>query len=64
MSVKVEIRIDKEGQAHFDVIGGSGADCTELTRAFEEALGTKISTQHKPEYFLDLEDLEQEIYEE
>ena len=64
MSAKIKIRIDSEGQAHFDVEGGSGIDCESLTRAFEEALGSKINTQYKPEYFCELEDLEQEIYED
>ena len=59
MSTKIEFRIDKNGKVHIDVEGVEGASCEDITRSFEVALGTTEETQRKPEYYVELDTLEQ-----
>ena len=65
MSTRVEIRIDKEGKTHIEVFGMEGQGCEDITRLLQEALGGQVEdVQQKPEYFVELEGIEQEMYEE
>ena len=62
MSRIIEIRIDKEGKTHLDVQGVEDATCEDLTKVFEDALGTKVETERKPAYFSEIEGIK--LYEE
>ena len=59
----IQIKIDKLGNASLDVSGTTGVNCEQLTKAFEEALGTKVESQLKPEYYVELEDMQIKVNE-
>ncbi len=61
---RIEIKIDAKGNAILDVIQANGVDCQALTRAFEEALGTKVDSQVKPDYEVQLDGLTNTVHEE
>ncbi len=48
---KVEYRIGKDGKITENVIGASGAGCTETTSGIEDALGEVESQELLPEYY-------------
>jgi len=61
---KITVTI-KNGKAHFDVDGVEGQGCEALTQAFIDALGGDIEdVQRKPEYYVELDHMEQHLYEE
>lgn len=65
MTGQIHFRIDKDGNVHMDVEGVQDASCEQLTRAFEDALGGDIDeVQRKPEYYVELDHMEQHLYEE
>ena len=65
MENKIHFRIDRTGQVHIDVDDTVvGADCETITRKFEEALGVKIDTNLKPQYYEILDNLKIEVNEE
>jgi hypothetical protein len=49
MAATIKFRIDKNGDVHIDVDGVHDMSCAELTKKFEERLGTKVDVQIKPE---------------
>jgi hypothetical protein len=53
----------KKGKATFEVNGVQGQGCEQLTAALEEALGTKEDIQRKPEYYVELDEMHQKLYE-
>ena len=55
MGNKIQFRIKKDGGVENDVQGATGQACEDLTRAFEEALGTVDSKTLKPEYYVELD---------
>ena len=55
-------KISKEGIVSEEVSGAEGMKCEEITLAFERALGTVEDCQRKPNYYVELEHIEQ--YEE
>jgi hypothetical protein len=55
--------ISPTGTIHIEVDGVVGAACEDLTRAYENALGTRVSLQEKPAYYEELDHIEQKIYE-
>ncbi len=57
---QIQFRISKSGDVNLEVSGTSGINCEQLTRAFEDALGTKVDSQQKPEYFVQLDGIEQQ----
>jgi hypothetical protein len=63
MAGTIEIRI-KKGQIHMDVEGVHDATCADITKVLEQALGVVEDVQRKPEYYVELDNLEQKIYEE
>jgi imidazoleglycerol phosphate dehydratase HisB len=61
----IRFRIDKKGEVHIDVEGVADATCEQLTKAFESALGGEISdVQRKPNYYVELDELTQSLYED
>lgn len=49
---KITITIDQEGNSEIDVQGYTGSQCTEVTKAIEQALGTVVEREKKPEFHL------------
>ncbi len=52
---KIKFRIKKDGGVEIDVQGATGQACEDLTRPFEEALGTVDEKRVKPEYYVELD---------
>ena len=59
---EIIVRI-KKGKTTFEVNGVEGQSCEALTAALEAAVGNKEDVQRKPEYFVELDELTQKIYE-
>ena len=53
----------KKGKTTFEVNGVEGAGCEELTRELQNAVGSTEDINRKPNYFIQLDDLTQKIYE-
>ena len=53
MAVKQELQISitPEGEVKIEVKGVKGADCTEVTKEIEEALGVVTDRQYTGEYY-------------
>jgi len=53
MAVKqeLEISITPEGEVKIEVKGVKGADCLEVTKDIEEALGVVKNREHTSEYY-------------
>ena len=50
MAMEIECEI-KDGQIKFDVKGGSGKSCTDITKDLENALGKVVDKKHKTEFY-------------
>lgn len=46
----IAVIVSNEGTITIDAIGFRGADCEQATKFLEEALGTKVHGDRKPEY--------------
>lgn len=53
----------KNGKIDMEVLGVSDASCSDLTQALSSALGTVEDVQHKPEFYVELDGIKQEIHE-
>lgn len=53
----IEVKI-KDGKIAIEVSGVEDASCAELTKTLQEQLGTTTDVQEKPEYFVELEDMQ------
>lgn len=49
---QIVFEIDPEGRVKIDAVGFEGSDCEEATRAVEQALGTPVDREMKPEAFV------------
>lgn len=64
MAGRIQFRIDAKGDVHMDVEGVEDASCEQLTAAFEAELGGDIvEVQRKPEYYVELDGVENHQYE-
>lgn len=61
---KISFVISKVGDVKLEVSNVKGMDCEELTKCFEQALGTKVKIDYKPEDFVVLDSLSQYVSEE
>ena len=43
--------ISQDGTVTEEVIGEQGGECLELTRSIEDALGSVVTREYKPEYY-------------
>ena len=43
--------ISQDGTVTEEVIGEQGGECLKLTESIEEALGTVVTREYKPEYY-------------
>jgi hypothetical protein len=59
---RLEIIIDKKGQVKLDVSEVTGATCQEITKAFEEAIGSVEETNLKEDYYNLLDPVENLVY--
>lgn len=51
MSRRILVRVSPQGEIQVEAEGFAGNGCEAATRAIEEALGRKTSSQRKPEYY-------------
>lgn len=51
MPKEITFKIHPGGRVEIEVDGVEDASCEQITKAFEEALGIKVDTQFKPEYW-------------
>jgi len=63
MSAPISIRIDKDGNVHFDVHGVSGPPCEKLTEALVRATGQEAEKTLNEEYALERPDYIQNFNE-
>lgn len=65
MNKTIKFTISKTGEVQMEVNGVSGPACQDLTKPFIEALGGEVlDVEEKPEYFVNLEGMEQYVSEE
>jgi len=64
MPREIDIEIDKLGVVKVDLKGFKGESCTNWTRGLAKALGQKVDSQKKAEYYeteeVDVEEQEEE----
>lgn len=53
----------KKGKTSFEVNDVQGEGCEQLTAALEAAIGHKEDIQRKPEYYVELDEMHQKLYE-
>ena len=63
MSAEIEIFI-KDGKINIEVSGVEDATCTQITQALERALGEVENIQHKPQFYNELDGIENYAYED
>ena len=56
MAAKINIRIDADGNAHFDVTGAPGTSCESLTELLVRGLGEVDEQRFTEEYCQELPD--------
>ena len=47
----IKFIINQDGTVTEEVIGEQGGECLELTRSIEDALGSVVTREFKPEYY-------------
>ena len=60
----ITVKIGKKGKIAIDVEGVEGEGCEALTQALSSALGVVESVNHKPNYFVELDEMSVNVYEE
>lgn len=50
MSRRIVVRVSPIGEIQVEAEGFKGRGCEAATQAFEDALGTRIQREHKPEF--------------
>jgi hypothetical protein len=50
---ELEFSIDDDGKISIKVIGSQGAECLELTKAIEEALGLVVDRKKTPDFYVE-----------
>ncbi|MES2920632.1 MAG: DUF2997 domain-containing protein [Verrucomicrobiota bacterium] len=51
MSRQIRVKVSPTGDVTVEAYGFKGSGCEAATKAIEEALGTKISSRRKSDYF-------------
>jgi len=58
---KIKITLHKDGTQKIEVLEAVGAECTELTKGFEQRLGPQVGERVlKPEYHETQQEIEQQ----
>tara|TARA_B100000029_G_C17358661_1_gene881704 strand:- start:322 stop:558 length:237 start_codon:yes stop_codon:yes gene_type:complete len=60
----IKFKIRQDGTVIEEVEGSQGLECLNITRPFEEALGQIISREHKPEYYVTLQQSQDQTNQE
>jgi hypothetical protein len=60
--VKIKLRINEKGDVLLEVDGIEGQSCHDISRHFEEALGTCVDVEEKPEYYAEIDQQIQRLY--
>ena len=47
----IKFIINQDGTVTEEVVGEQGGECLELTRSIEDALGSVVTREFKPEYY-------------
>ena len=47
----IKFIINQDGTVTEEVVGEQGGECLELTRSIEDALGSVVTREYKPEYY-------------
>ena len=64
MAGKLEFIIGSKGEVSIEGIDCTGTECTVMSKPFEDALGgNEVSKNLKPEYFVQLDPVEQKVGE-
>jgi len=63
MSAPISIRIDDDGNVHFEVHGVEGPSCEKLTEALIRATGDEVDKEYNEDYVLELPDYAQQFEE-
>lgn len=58
MSAEITFKINKDGEVEIEVFGIQDASCEDITRCFEEALGTKVEINRKEQPYFELDGIE------
>lgn len=61
---KIDVYINKDGTVTLEVENVEGKQCQNITKVLQEALGVTVESELKPEYFIELESIEQKLYED
>ena len=59
---EITVKIGKGGKISVEVDGVTGEGCSALTAALISALGVVDDVKEKPQYFDELEPIEEELY--
>jgi hypothetical protein len=62
MEQLVKITIAKDGTVTIDVEGMVGTACKGITEALARRLGTEIESHEKPEYWQEVDGLQQKLF--
>lgn len=60
---RVICRIQKDGTVTTEVQGMKGEGCHAITAAFQQALGSTVEEENRPEYYDVVDDMETKVYE-
>ena len=47
----IKFIINQDGTVTEEVVGEQGGECLELTRSIEDALGSVVTREYKPDYY-------------
>jgi hypothetical protein len=53
MVKRIKFKIDSQGEVRLDVSGAEGADCEDLTKPFEQVLGSVLERSYKDSYYIE-----------
>jgi len=59
MKSEIEVVIKPDGSVTFAVKCAKGPSCMDLTRALEESLGEVVEQERTPEFYQEVEEVEQ-----
>jgi len=59
MKSEIEVVIKPDGSVTFEVKCAKGPSCMDLTRALEESLGEVVEQERTPEFYQEVEEVEQ-----
>lgn len=64
MARKITIKIDKQGKTQVDLEGFKGEECVDWTNRLADALGKKVHSEKKEDYYASVESEERQEMED